>query len=133
MSQEFKSFLSGNGVKQVTLTPYHPASNSLAERAVQIVKKGFKKVTEGSWKTRLSKVFFKYRITPHSTTGMSPAKLLLSCRPRSRLDLLKSFTADRVEDKQLVQKQQHNRKVRKRSFKFGDCVFVRNFIGSKRQ
>ena len=59
----------------------------------------------------------RYRITPHSTTGMSPAELLLGHRPRSRLDLLKPFTADRVEDKQLVQKQQHDRKARKRSFR----------------
>ena len=43
MSAEFELFLEKNGVKQLTTAPYHPASNGLAERAVQIVKKGLKK------------------------------------------------------------------------------------------
>lgn len=51
--------------------------------------KGLKKVTDGSWKTRLGKVLFRYRITPQSTTGMAPTDLLLGYRPKSRLDLLK--------------------------------------------
>ena len=46
-SQEFKAFLQDNGVKHITSSPYHPASNRLAERAVQIVKRGLKKVTSG--------------------------------------------------------------------------------------
>ena len=41
-SQEFKTFLGDNGIRHVTSAPYHPASNGLAERVVQIVKKGLK-------------------------------------------------------------------------------------------
>ena len=37
-----------NGVKHTTSAPYHPASNGLAERADQIVKKGLKMRTTGS-------------------------------------------------------------------------------------
>lgn len=47
-STEFDSFLQSNGIKHFTSAPYHPASNGLAERAVQIVKKGLKKVQAGS-------------------------------------------------------------------------------------
>ena len=76
-SQEFKFFLQKNGIHHTTSVPYHPASNGLAEHAVQTVKKGLKKVVSGSLSSRLSKVLFAYRITPQSTTGISPAELLL--------------------------------------------------------
>ena len=50
VSQEFESFLRCNGIKHYTSAPY-PASNGLAEHAVQIVKKGLKKVTSGDIQT----------------------------------------------------------------------------------
>ena len=37
-SSDFESFLQYNGVKQLTPAPYHPSSNGLAKRVVQIVK-----------------------------------------------------------------------------------------------
>ena len=39
VSREFEEFLHRNGIKHKTTDPYHPASNGLAERAVQIFKK----------------------------------------------------------------------------------------------
>ena len=81
VSQEFEEFLRKNGVKHTTSAPYHPASNGLAERAVQISKKGLKKEVSGTFSTRLAKVLFTYRITPQSTTSTSPAVLLLGRRP----------------------------------------------------
>ena len=73
VSSEFKQFLRKNGVRHTTSAAYHPASNGLAERAVQ---RGLKKFTEGTMHTRLAKVLFTYRMTPQSTTGQAPAELL---------------------------------------------------------
>lgn len=72
-SEEFRAFLGRNDVKHWTSALYHPSSNGLAERAVQIVKRGLKKVTSGSMQERLARVLMAYRITPQSTTGVSSA------------------------------------------------------------
>ena len=42
--KEFKEFVTSNGIKHITSAPHHPASNGLAERAVQIMKSGLKKL-----------------------------------------------------------------------------------------
>ena len=127
VSEEFESFLLANGVKHVTSSPYHPATNGLAERAVQILKKGLKKVTNGSLQTRLAQILMSYRITPQSTTGASPAELLLGRQPRTRLDLLKPNTESIVENKQMKQKVAHDKKARERTFAKGERVYARNF------
>ena len=123
-SEEFEQFLKKNGITHLTSAPYH---NGLAERAVQIVKKGLKKITEGTLEARLAKILMSYRLTPQSTTGISPAELLLGRRPRSRLDLLKPHSAERVERNQQKQKEHHDIKARSRNLNVGENVFVRNY------
>ena len=127
VSAEIEAFFENNGIKHITSAPYHPASNGLAERAVQIVKRGLKKITQGSMRSRLAKTLFTYRLTPQTTTGISPGELLLGRRPRSRLDLLKPHTAERVERSQIKQKEQHDSKSRERKLNVGDNVFVKNY------
>ena len=39
VSEEFETFLSKNGIKHILSALFHSATNGLAERAVQIVKK----------------------------------------------------------------------------------------------
>ena len=126
-SQEFKSYLKDNGVQHVTSSPYHPSSNGLAERAVQIVKRGLKKVNSGSMSSRIAQVLFTHRITRHNTTGISPAELLLGRRLRTKLDLIRPNTAKRVEEKQDAQKAKHDSTAKARVFQLGDKVYVKNF------
>ena len=47
-------------VWHVTTAPYHPASNGLAERDVQTVKEGLRKMVDGSLETRVSRFLFRY-------------------------------------------------------------------------
>ena len=58
---------------------------------------------------------------------MSPAELLLGRCPWTRLDLLKPNLADKVENKQLQKKVDHDRAARLRSFKEDETVYARNF------
>ena len=55
-------------------------------------------------KHRLSSLLLRYRTTPHSTTGISPAELMVKRRLRTRLSLVKPNLAQAVESKQEKQK-----------------------------
>ena len=50
-SQEFTAFTKANGIRHITSVPYHPASNGLAERAVQAFKAAMKSSNKVHWKT----------------------------------------------------------------------------------
>ena len=83
-SAEFGNFMKRNGIRHVTSAPYHPASNGLAEGAVQRFKAGLKKFTDTDLQTRLARFLFQYRITPHSTTGIPPAEFRFIKRGANR-------------------------------------------------
>ena len=67
VSEEFETLLLKNGIKDIKSGTYHPSTNCLAERAVQIVKQGLKK-KEGIIEMRLAKVMMAYRVSPQSAT-----------------------------------------------------------------
>ena len=71
-SEEFKEFLKQSGIYHVTSAPYHPSTNGLAESFG---------VSRGTISDRLARFLFQYRNTPHTTTGLIPAELLLGRRP----------------------------------------------------
>ncbi|CAB3997722.1 Uncharacterized protein K02A2.6 [Paramuricea clavata] len=94
-SSEFEEFMKQNGIKHIKVSPYHPASNGQAERAVRIFKEGIEKMKEGSMRTKLSRFLLKYRITPHTTTGVPPAELLMGRHLRTQLDMIQPNLGDR--------------------------------------
>ena len=126
-SEEFNTFMKMNGITHTTTAPYHPSSNGLAERGVQTFKQGISRMKEGSRQTRISS---KYRLTPHATTGRSPAELLLGRQPRSRLDLLHPDANASVKISQSRQKFYHDTHTKARSFQVGEKVYARSFVGS---
>ena len=131
-SAEFELFCKRNGIKHVTSSPYHPSSNGLAERAVQTLKTALKKGEGNSLECTIARFLFQYRLTPHSTTGVSPAELLLNRRPRSLLDCLRPSIGHRVRQSQKRQKAGHDAQAHTRTLVIGERVLVRNFRdGSK--
>ncbi|CAL9705832.1 unnamed protein product [Knipowitschia caucasica] len=86
-----------------------------------------KKAGEGNIQTKVSRVLFNYRITPQSTTGLSPAEMLQGRRLRSTLDLVHPDLRSKVEQKQGVQKKHHDKQRTVRSFLIGDAVITQNF------
>lgn len=123
-SDEFSQFLQNNGIRLLHTPPYHPSSNGLAERAVQTVKQGILKL-KGDIHTRLNRFLFGYRITPQSTTGISPSELLMGRRLRSRLDLLRPDVELRVRDQQEEMKTRYDRTAIHRDVALGDRIYIR--------
>ena len=126
ISHDFKEFMQKNGIPHSLVSPYHPRSNGLAERAVQTFKTAMKKL-EGPIHVRISRFLLQYRVTPQTTTGQSPSELLTGRRLRIALDLVHPDIAKKVEVKQnkVPQPQQCVR-----SHTIGDRLYARNFSGS---
>ena len=92
-----------------------------------------KKMTDNSSiETKVSRFLFRYRITPHTTTGQSSAQLLMNRQLKIRLALARPSIEKRVQSKQEKQKRGHDKRTRQRTFNVGDAVYARNFAhGSK--
>ena len=130
-SNEFELFMSQNGIKHIKVSPYHPASNGQAERAVRVFKEGIVKMEGGSLKTKLARFFLNYRISPHSTTGVSPAGLLMNRQLHTQLNQLRLNFHDRVLEKQTRQKLTHDYHAKHREIKVDDSVYLKDFRRSK--
>ncbi len=127
VSEEFFCFLTNNGVEHIQTAPKHPSSNGLAERAVQTVKHGIRKIRGGDLEARLQKFLLQYRVTPQASTGKSPSELLYKRQLRTKLDMIRPNLAKKVKRQQKQMKDQADRGTRPRTLKTGDNVLVKNF------
>lgn len=127
VSAEFEEFTRRNGIRHLRSAPYHPATNGQAERAVQTVKSSLKKCKGDELEVNLARFLFRYRTTPHSTTGVSPAELLMNRQLQTHLDLLRPDLASRVASSQAKQKFYKDKDSRTRSYQVGDKVYAKSF------
>ena len=81
--------------------------------------------------TRLYRIPASYRLTPQTTTGQSPAEMLMNRRPRSRLDLLCPSIQEKVFKKQSDAVDRRGT-AGHRVFYEGDAVWALNFAGCHR-
>uniref|UniRef100_A0AAV2L2F4 Gypsy retrotransposon integrase-like protein 1 n=1 Tax=Knipowitschia caucasica TaxID=637954 RepID=A0AAV2L2F4_KNICA len=131
MSEEFQLFMKRNGILHTTGAPRHPATNGLAERYVATFKAGMKKLDgeDLNVEDKVSHFLLRYRTTPNSATGESPADLHLKRHVRSRLDFLRPNIAMRVRRRQYQQKEEHDSRATERQFDVDDPVYLRNTAG----
>lgn len=130
-SDEFQQFVKRNGILHTTGAPRHPATNGLAERYVGTFKAGMKKLAKEdlSIDDKISHFLLRYRTTPNSTTGESPADLFLKRHVRTRLDFLKPCITETVRRKQYRQKEEHDNRAAERQFDVDEQVYLRNTAG----
>jgi len=100
---------------------------------VQTFKQGLKWIKDGTLTDKIARFLFSYHTTPQSTTGVTPAELLMNQKLQSQLDLIKPDLAQRVTAKQEKHKSAHDHHASAHLFKKEDEIYVKNFrrYGSK--
>ena len=128
-SQEFATFLQGNGVRYMRCTPYHLASNGLVERFVRTFKQALKACESSGLPLQhcLASFLFVYRSTPHTTTGHLPSALFLRRELHTHLDLLKPNCEDDVITQHSNQVQHHDQHAKLRQFQVAQRVMAHNY------
>ncbi|XP_068756956.1 uncharacterized protein [Montipora capricornis] len=86
---------------------------------------------EGSIQTKTSRFLLRYRITPHSTTGVPPAELLMRRKLHTQLDRIFPSVADRVRSNQSKQKVVHDYHATERTLEEGQAVHAKDFLYKK--
>ncbi|XP_068675525.1 uncharacterized protein [Montipora foliosa] len=85
--EEFAKFAGVLGFRHRKVTPPWPRANEEVERFVKKLKKCIKaaKAEGRNWRKELQAILRHYRTTPHATTGVAPAVLLLKRPVRKKL------------------------------------------------
>ena len=123
VSEEIEEFFRKNGIDHITIPPYSPYCNGLAERMVQTWKGAMKKMNQVD-KDRgknLAAWLLSYRNTPHTTTRQCPSTLMFGRPTRTRLSLLYPSKSTNAKQEQAVID-----KDRYREFQVGDKVRYRD-------
>ena len=112
-SSEFEEFMKKNGIRHVKVGSILPSLEWLGRESCTHLQRGFREDGERKCANEVtSRFFLSYRTTPHSTTGVSPAELLMRRNLHTHLDRMLPTIADRVKDKQCQQKTAHDYHVK---------------------
>ncbi|XP_032067723.1 uncharacterized protein K02A2.6-like [Thamnophis elegans] len=117
---KFEAFLASHGIRHALTSPFHPASNGLAEHAVRSVKEALSKLDHLPWQERIDAFLLAQHSTPSPETNTSPAERLMGRRLRTTLDHLHpAYSAQTPLDS----------RGGSRSFAQGEAVYARNYVG----
>lgn len=144
VSHEFRNFLKERGIKHFLSSLYYPQANGQVERFNRVLKEYIQvAVLERRELTSAVLEYLAiYRFSPHMSTGVSPAMLLHSRQPRTRLDVAHmapirpEFASSKLRQEvreRVIQKQRktkayvdQRRGAKRLKLQPGDLVKVRN-------
>lgn len=124
VSTEFTEFVNRNQIRHVTESPYHPPSNDQAGRIVRETKEALTHIDSVDVNVNLALFLFRQHTLPHSTTGRSPAELLMNRQLKTALDHLHPDSPFHSSWKQEDKFLQEGKKPR--TFCVGEDVYARN-------
>ena len=116
---EFAKFAGALGFKHRKVTPLWPRANGEVERFVKTLKKCIKaaKAEGKNWRKKLQVFLRNYRTTPHATTDITPATLLLKRAVRNKLPQVNN--ADPVAE--IVRKHDSSQKLKIKAHADSKC------------
>lgn len=120
-SAEIQQFLTSNSIDFRYVAPAHPSSNGQAERMVAYTKQVLDALEEGDTNLQVARFLFRQHTTPHSTTGKTPAEMLMGRRLRTHLDKLHPNSMRENNEYYFDE-------AITRTFSIGDMVFIRNYL-----
>ncbi|XP_054277868.1 uncharacterized protein K02A2.6-like [Macrosteles quadrilineatus] len=127
-SVEFAQFCKAFGIDHVTTPPYHPCSNGQVEKYVGTMKQALRKLCQEQspkgLEADLNNFLFKYRLTPHITSGMSPSELFLGRQLRCILDLVQPQKGSQIKTEEEENKED---KTKEKENKEGATTSLKNF------
>ena len=116
-SDEFKQFSSQQGFSHISVSPYHPQANGLAEKYVQIIKRLLIKASETKSDPYLS--LLEYQNTTINNLA-SPAQLLMSRHLRSVLPATPNqLTPKIIEPSQVIEQLEKKQRIHKKYYDQG--------------
>ena len=128
-------FLKTNDIEHRTSTPLWPQANGEVERQNRSVLKALRiaKAEKKNIWTEMRKFLTAYRTTPHSSTGVTPAKLLFNREIRTKIPELENsrYSDSEARDKDAEMKQKRTdyadekRRARESDLEPGDLVLLK--------
>ncbi|XP_063285531.1 uncharacterized protein K02A2.6-like, partial [Pelobates fuscus] len=91
-------------------------------------KDSLKRIIEGDWNSRLANFLLQQHVTPCSSTGSSPAELLMNRRLKTCLDRLHPDLTTELQEKQELQFNTNYNASTVRVFAPDSDVYVRNYV-----
>ena len=130
-NQEFNTFCKLNGIKHLTIAPYHPSSNGAAEHLIQKFKTSLKKIIEGKevkeLNTILQRFLLTYHTTPHCQTHTPPAELLFNRKLNTCLNFVKPTLTNTITSLKDNFCRFHYYLKNLHQFYLGDRVWIRDY------
>ena len=104
ISTEFTSYLENRGIRHIHTALYHPQANGGVERFHQSLKNGIRahQAQSCSFKQAIHLSLLQCCATQHSTTGVSPASLMLGRELNLPLDRLCPIAAEVSEGQHIL-------------------------------
>ena len=117
-SDEFLQYCRRNAIHRRLVTPLHPRANGEVERFFRTLEKSIWCAINDNknWRTELLAFLFNYRNTSHSTTGKSPAEIVLGYKPKMNIPSLQTFNykGNEQRTKQLLKRDAEQKAKSKR-------------------